>query len=102
MTIVHEGRHGQVPQPTLLGAIIIKAAAAELPSPARHYRDLALLCSLVEDPFSLAEQLTSKDRQRLRKASAQADDANPAWSLVPAAIRGQGQITYRILAAALQ
>ncbi len=30
-----------------------------------------------------------------------ADDTNPAWSLVPAAIRGQGQITYRMLAAAL-
>jgi hypothetical protein len=101
VTVVHEGRHGQVPRPTLLGAIIIKAAAADLPSPARHHRDLALLCSLVEDPFSLSEQVTSKDRQRLRKAAALADDTNPAWSLVPAAIRGQGQITYRILAAAL-
>jgi hypothetical protein len=100
VTIAHEGRHGQVPRPTLLGAIIMKAAATELPSPARHYRDLALLCSLVEDPFSLSEQLTSKDRQRFRRAAGLADAANPAWSLIPPAIRGKGQITCRILAAA--
>jgi hypothetical protein len=97
--IVHEGRQSLVPRPTLLGAIIIKAAATNLPDPARHYRDLALLCSLVEDPFSLTEQLTSKDRQRLRQADALADDTNPAWSLIPAAIRGQGQITYQVLTA---
>jgi hypothetical protein len=99
VTIVHEGRRGQVPRPTLLGAIIMKAAATGLPSPARHYRDLALLCSLVEDPFSLTAQLTSKDRQRLLNASALADDANPVWSLIPPAIRGAGQITYQVLTA---
>jgi hypothetical protein len=97
--IVHEGRQSHVPRPTLLGAIIIKAAAASLPDPARHYRDLALLCSLVEDPFGLTEQLTSKDRQRLRQAGALADDTHPTWSLIPAAIRGQGQITYQVLTA---
>jgi hypothetical protein len=86
-----------VPRPTLVAAIIIKAAATGLPSPARHYRDLALLCSLVPDPFALSEQLTAKDRQRLRQASALADDSHGAWSLVPAVIRSQGQITYAVL-----
>ena len=74
VTITHEGRTGQIPRPTLLGAIIMKAAATDLPSPARHYRDLALLCSLVADPFDLTGQLTAKDRKRLRRARALADD----------------------------
>ena len=97
--ITHEGRSGQIPRPTLLGAIVMKAAATELPSPARHYRDLALLCSVVADPFDLAGQLTAKDRQRLRRARALADDSHIAWSLVPAEIRIQGQITFSILTA---
>jgi hypothetical protein len=82
--ITHQGRSGLIPRPTLLGAIVMKAAATELPGPARHYRDLALLCSVVGDPFDLAGQLTAKDRQRLRKARALADDSHVAWSLVPA------------------
>jgi hypothetical protein len=77
----------------------MKAAATQLPSPARHYRDLALLCSVVADPFDLAGQLTAKDRQRLRKARALADDSHIAWSLVPAEIRSQGQITFGVLTA---
>lgn len=98
VTIRHEGRKGNIPRPTLLAAIVIKAAATGLPRPARHYRDLALLCSLVADPFTLAEQLTAKDRQRLRQASAIADDTHVSWPLVPPEVRGQGQITYTVLA----
>jgi hypothetical protein len=97
ITVVHEGRSGSVPRPGLLAAIIGKAAATELPGPERHYRDLALLCSLVADPFGLANELSKKDRQRLRKASALLDEAHPAWMLVPADIRAQGQITLSLL-----
>lgn len=89
----------QVPRPTLLGAIVMKAAATGLPGPARHYRDLALLCSVVADPFDLAGQLAAKDRQRLRKALVLADDSHVAWSLVPAEIRSQGQIAFGVLTA---
>jgi hypothetical protein len=97
VSVIHEGRSGQIPRPTLLGAIIMKAAATELPTPTRHYRDLALLCSIAADPFDLASELTAKDRQRLLKARALADDSHVAWSLVPPEIRGQGQIAYSIL-----
>lgn len=97
VTIVHEGRHGTLPRPTLLAAIVGKAAATALPSPQRHYRDLALLCALVGDPFALADQLTRKDRQRIRLATTLLDETHPAWALVPDPIRGQGQITYRVL-----
>lgn len=57
--IVHAGRRGAVPRPSLLGAVICKAAACKLPgNPARHLRDLALLCALIEDPFTMSEELT--------------------------------------------
>lgn len=97
ITVVHEGRRGTIPRPTLLGAIVGKAAATALPGPERHYRDLALLCALLPDPFEVAEQLTRKDRQRLRHAGKLLHDAHPAWALVPDVIRSAGQIAYGVL-----
>jgi hypothetical protein len=97
VTIVHEGRRGRLPRPTLLAAIVGKAAATGLPNPERHYRDLALLLCLVDDPFALVEQLTRKDRQRLGRAGGLLDDAHPAWALAPSEIRASGQISFRIL-----
>ena len=97
ITVVHEGRRGVIPRPTLLAAIVGKAAATALPGPERHYRDLALLCALVPDPFELVGELTRKDRQRLRLASRLLDNAHPAWRLVPDAVRSAGQIAYNVL-----
>lgn len=97
VTVVHEGRRGTIPRPTLLAAIVGKAAATALPGPDRHYRDLALLCALVVDPFELVDEMTRKDRQRLRLASKLLDDAHPAWPLLPATIRSAGQIAYSVL-----
>lgn len=97
VSIVHEGRQGRLPRPTLLAAIVGKAAATGLRNPERHYRDLALLLCLVEDPFALVDQLESKDRQRLRRARQLLDDAHPAWALAPAEIRANGRISYTIL-----
>lgn len=95
--VLHDGRRGTIPRPTLLAAIVGKAAATALPGPDRHYRDLALLCALVGDPFSLVEQVMRKDRQRLRLANKLLDEAHPAWSLVPVEIRNAGQIAYAVL-----
>ncbi|MCW2761799.1 MAG: hypothetical protein JWR85_2000 [Marmoricola sp.] len=97
VTIIHEGRQGRLPRPTLLAAIVGKAAATGLPNPERHYRDLALLLCLVEDPFVLVDRLTRKDRQRLGMARKLLDDAHPAWALAPPGIRANGQISYTIL-----
>jgi hypothetical protein len=86
-----------VPRPTLLGAIVIKAAGVALSDPARHYRDLALLCALVADPFDLADDLTPKDRQRLRRAASLGNDSHPAWALLPVDLRSRGQIAFSVL-----
>ncbi|UMG92276.1 hypothetical protein [Nocardioides sp. TF02-7] len=56
ITVVHAGRRGTIPRPILLAAIVGKAAATALPGPERHYRDRALLCALVPDPFELVGQ----------------------------------------------
>lgn len=75
------GRRGRVPRPSLLGALIIRDAACGLRGDvSRHHRDLALLCSLVADPSELAEQMSAKDRQRLRSAAPIADQPDHvAW-----------------------
>ena len=97
ITVVHEGRSGTIPRPTLLAAIVGKSAATALPGPDRHYRDLALLCALVGDPFEVVDQMTRKDRQRLRLASKLLDDSHPTWTLLPTAVRSAGQIAYGVL-----
>ncbi|MFO6451483.1 MULTISPECIES: hypothetical protein [unclassified Aeromicrobium] len=97
VTIRHETRDGSLPRPTLLAAIVGKAAATQLPRPERHYRDLALLLCLVDDPFGMVDELTTKDRRRLRSAKLLDDEAHPAWALVPSEIRSRGQIAYGIL-----
>lgn len=100
ITVIHEGRVGHLPRPTLLGAIVLKAAAASVDhDPARHLRDLALLCAIVDDPFALSDQLTPKDRKRLLLAAALHDSAHPAWALVPADIRNNGQTAFTVLTA---
>lgn len=94
----HENRRALVPRTSLLGAIVGKAAACALPgTDTRHLRDLALLCALVPDPFSLAEELTSKDKQRLGSAQLLDDPLHPGWQLVPSGIREQGHRAFRIL-----
>ncbi len=89
-------RTALVPRPNLLGAIIIKAAASgNDPRPRRHLLDLALLCSLVEDPLALREDLTSKDRTRLRLAHKLDDRTHEAWLLVDAS--GTVYAAYQLL-----
>jgi len=80
ITVVHEGRSGPIPRPNLLAAIVGKAAATALPG-----------------RFEVVDQMTRKDRQRLRLASKLLDNSHPAWALLPAAIRSAGQIAYGVL-----
>jgi len=100
VTVLHEGRTGTVPRPSLLGALVAKGAACGLPGDSsRHLRDLALLCALVPDPFTMVDEMTKKDKKRIRLAAVLHDEAHPAWQLVPTGIRGQGRAAYQILTA---
>lgn len=91
----HEGR---VPRPSLLGAIVSKAAAVDVDDlPDAQRRDLALLLSLVDNPLELASQLNKKDRQRLRARKEMADKNHPAWSILPPARADRGRAAYHLL-----
>jgi hypothetical protein len=92
------GRVGTVPRPNLLGAIVAKAGACGLPGdPARHLRDLGLLCALIDDPFNLTDDLTATDRKRLKLAGDLNDTGHPVWMLVPGPLRNDGRAAWAIL-----
>jgi len=75
------GTSGFVPRPSLLGAIICKAAAVSVDdAPNAQRLDLAVLLSLVIDPAAMARQLTRKDRSRLQGVVGMADPDHEVWS----------------------
>ena len=64
-----DDREGFVPRPNLVGALVVKAAAhgnAGDPGIARHRRDFIVLAGLITAADFANEDLTKKDRQRLR------------------------------------
>ncbi|MGW3682912.1 hypothetical protein [Streptomyces prasinus] len=96
-------RVGTIHRPSLLGAIVGKAAALDIPvSPKKkHYRDLAFLLSLPVDPFDLKRQLTKGDRRKLKLAEALKDADHEAWrALADPEAQADGQGMYRILTSA--
>lgn len=81
--VLHSGRRALVPRPNLLGAIVIKAAAANNDrQPQRHLIDLAFLYSLASDPLAMRTALTAKDTARLRAVIALRDPAHEAWRML--------------------
>jgi len=73
-------RVGNVPRPSLLGAILVKARAIEVDDlPDAQREDLAFLLSLVDDPFAMAEELSANERKWLQKQAALLDPEARAW-----------------------
>lgn len=74
---------GLVPGPSLLGAIVGKSVGVGVDdAPDAQRQDLALLLSLVEDPLQMADDLTPKDRQRLRSRPEMSDRDLRAWLML--------------------
>lgn len=70
MPVEYGDSRGLIPRPSLLGAIIVKAAAIAVDDVPRAQRlDLAQLLSLVLDPAEMASAMTKKDRSRLQFAT---------------------------------
>jgi predicted nucleotidyltransferase len=84
--VIDENLSGiQVPLPTLLGAIVLKAAAwvEDNRDPERHLQDAALLVSLVDDPLAEREALKGSDRKRLNKLNkALGDEGAEHWEML--------------------
>lgn len=89
-----------LPVPSLLGAIIVKARVVGdvqgRSSQPKHERDLARLLALVDDPVGMRRDLNPRERRYLRDRLALADPDHAAWS----GVRGgeDGAIALSILA----
>jgi hypothetical protein len=89
---------GQVPRPSLLGAIIAKAEAVDVDdAPDAQRLDLAFLLSLVEEPLDLASRMTPKDRRRLRARTELTDAERPTWRGLPPAQRDRARAPFALL-----
>lgn len=80
-----EHQTGYVLRPTLIAAIMIKAAATTIsgrPNPGRDWSDVAFLLTLINEPLSLARSLSSNDRRRLRRVEALLDPSHSAWQML--------------------
>lgn len=92
------GQVGNVPRPSLLGALICKACAVDVDDvPDAQRSDLALLLSLIDEPLRMAAELDRKDRQRLRRRSEMGDAAHPSWGTLDPGAAARGLATYRLL-----
>lgn len=91
---------GLLPRPSLLGALVIKAAAVAVDDvPDAQRSDLALLLSLVQQPNEMRDELSSKDRKRLQARSEMLDPRHRAWSQLSTSQADRGRATLKLLLA---
>jgi hypothetical protein len=86
--------------PDLLGALVLKAAAAMTDNRAkdRHLHDAALLAALLTDHSHERTRLHGSDQHRLTAlAQMLSDPYHPAWIVLPNNLVQAGQDTLRIL-----
>jgi len=98
--LVHDGVRLTVTVPDLLGALVLKAAAAKADTrdAGRHERDAAVLAALITDHATELARLHGSDRRRLvALASRLADGIHPAWLALPDSLAVRAQDTLRIL-----
>lgn len=90
IAIAFEDATVDIPVPTLLGALVIKARAVFGSRDYRdkHERDAARLLVLVRDPRSLAASMTPADRRHLRSLETMQAVDHPAWRGIPTAVDG--------------
>ena len=92
------GQQGFVPRPSLLGAVVCKAAAVGVDdSPDAQRRDMALLLSLVADPIEMVGEINPKDRQRLRAVNELADPHHRVWEDLNQDAADRARLAYQIL-----
>ncbi len=86
-------RVGDVPRPSLLGAILVKARAVAVDDLADAQReDLAFLLSLVEDPFAMADELSRNERRWLDRQNSLLDPDARAWRRIDDAEDGRAAL----------
>jgi hypothetical protein len=94
--VLLEGRELELPCPSVLGAILIKARAVDVADdPDKHRRDLGLLLAAVDDPRALREELLRTERGWLRRRGELVDPRHSAWRTTPRA--EEARIAFEIL-----
>lgn len=92
-------RSGHVPRPSLLGAIVGKAMAVAVDDvPNAQRLDFVFLLSLIDEPFALVDQLTTKDRHRIRARNELIEGEHRVWNELDADARDRARAALRILA----
>lgn len=96
LPVQFDDQHAFVPRPSLLGAIVCKAAAVAVAgTTAAQQRDVALLLSLVADPIALAKEMKPKDRERLRAIAELADPDHRVWEDLTEEAADRARLAYR-------
>jgi hypothetical protein len=91
-------RSGHVPRPSLLGAIVGKAMAVAVDdAPNAQRLDFVFLLSLIDEPFALVGQLTTKDRRRIRARRELTDGEHRVWNELGTEARDRPRAALRIL-----
>lgn len=98
LPVVTATRSGHVPRPSLLRAVVGKAMAVAVDdAPNAQRLDFVFLLSLIDDPFALVDQLTAKDRRRIRARKELIDGEHRAWSELDADARDRARAALRVL-----
>jgi hypothetical protein len=92
-------KRAEISVPDLRGAIVLKAraATADRRDNERHVGDVAFLCSLVNDPLELAEQLDSKELRILRRVQIDHDARSAPWVFLESSTRLDAAVAWREL-----
>jgi hypothetical protein len=100
---IRPGTVTTVSVPSVLGAIVLKAAAyrADSRDPVRHLLDSAVLLSCLDDPYAARDQLRGSDRGRLLTLRRRLPDGAPQWRQLGPEQSGDGRTALRILTAGL-
>jgi hypothetical protein len=91
---------GVVRRPSLLGALVAKAAATTIAvrsNPERDWEDAALLLSLVPDPMAIRADCGRKDLRRIAKLGGMLSIDHRGWGPLGDAERRLGRATLRLL-----
>ena len=78
------GRIGRIIRPSLLGALVGKAAALEIPvdpNADRRCSDFITLASLIDNPAGMNVLVTRRDRARAAAMLSRLPESDPVWQV---------------------
>ena len=78
------GRVGRIIRPSLLGALVGKAAALEIPvdpNADRHSSDFITLASLIDNPAGMNVLVSRRDRARAAAMLSRLPESDPVWQV---------------------